>query len=547
MTDVYVAFVRDDQAYAEALAVALQGSGFTVSRSASVVEAIETCGAIVVLWTPAAARSKLFIDAADRAFRAGKMVLARMGQDPLPPMFAGTEVHSLARWSGDPESPEIDSIVFHVDRLINRGRPPAGAPPQPDAAPETAHPARGVVHPFPGGSSGGAMRAPRPAEAPRAAPPQPTPQPYQMAAPADPLAEEAAYWRRIQHATDPGEFYAYLDRYGRNGAFAELAEARVRALTVRPGARPPVGAPLPQAMPAPMPHPMQPPMQQPPMQGPPIGRGGFTMNPPVQRAAPARAEPPPLRAPVDPEAAGARSGGGMRGFAFLLFLAIIGGGGYYIYTQLEGPAVVVADGGDEPWTPPANSPAEPEATLDEALVDAPTPPSRPAAPTRAAQAAPTPEPEPPIPAPVFRTLPPAPPPPAPAPAVAAPAASLQNDVGPVAIAAPAQILPPSPPPAAKAGPTVRPRWARRPSERDMAAAFPANAQRLNIEGRVVLDCLIGTDLAVRCRTRSETPAGYGFGAAALRVAQQFRAAPTLMDGRPAAGERAQVSLIFKPE
>ena len=41
MSDVYVAFVRDDQSYAEALAVALQGSGFTVSRSPSVVEAID--------------------------------------------------------------------------------------------------------------------------------------------------------------------------------------------------------------------------------------------------------------------------------------------------------------------------------------------------------------------------------------------------------------------------------------------------------------------------------------------------------------------------
>ena len=83
--------------------------------------------------------------------------------------------------------------------------------------------------------------------------------------------------------------------------------------------------------------------------------------------------------------------------------------------------------------------------------------------------------------------------------------------------------------------------------RDLAGAYPAAAQRRNVEGRVSLDCLIGNDLAIRCRTLSETPSGYGFAAAALRVSQRFRAAPTLEDGRAAAGERAQVTLVFKPQ
>lgn len=165
MSDVYVAFVRDDQSYAEALAVALQGSGFTVSRSSSVVDAIGECAAIVVLWTPAAARSKLFVDAADRAFRSGKMVLARMGSDPLPQMFAGTEAHSLSRWSGDPESPDIDSIVFHVDRLVSRARLASGARPAAEGAPQSAPSPRGVVHRFPSG--GAATARARPAEEPQ--------------------------------------------------------------------------------------------------------------------------------------------------------------------------------------------------------------------------------------------------------------------------------------------------------------------------------------------------------------------------------------------
>ncbi len=561
MSDVYVAFVRDDQSYAEALAVALQGSGFTVSRSASVVEAVDTCGAIVVLWTPAAARSKLFIDAADRAFRAGKMVLARMGGDPLPPMFTGVEAHTLTRWSGDPESPEIDSIVFHVDRLVNRtrlrpgpGQPgPTGPLTGQDGPAEPPPNQRGVVHQFPGGAGtgGAAMRATRPAEAPRA-----PPQAYPMPTPSDPLAEEAAYWRRIQHSTDPAEFYGYLERYGRNGAFAELAEARMQALAPRPGQRPPrpgttppMPQPMPQAMPGPIPQPMQ---------APPINRGGFSMDPPVGRAAPRnqRVDAPPIRPRPAGAPAGVRDepassgGGGVRGLFFLLFLAIIGGGGYYIYTQLQGPEVAAIEDSAEPWTPPQGSPAEPEPTPGELAdaglaVSAPIParPVRQPPPERAAAKEQAPEPPPP--APVFRTLPPAP---APTPAPVSVGADLQRDVGPAVTAAPIQITPPpTPAPSAQTLPTVRPRWAQRPSERDLRAAYPASAQRANVEGRVVLDCVIGTDLAIRCRARSETPAGYGFAAAALRVAQQFRSAPLLMDGRPAAGERATVSLIFRPE
>jgi len=521
MSDVYVAFVRDDQSYAEALAVALQGSGFTVSRSASVVEAIDTCGAIVVLWTPAAARSKLFVDAADRAFRAGKMVLARMGADPLPQIFAGVEAHSLTRWSGDPESPEIDSIVFHVDRLCNRGRPR-----EPAASPVRD---RGVV-PFPGG----AMRATaaRPAERPQ---PQPQPAAYQPAG--DPLAEEAAFWRRIQHSADPADFYAYLDRYGRGGAFAELAESRLRSLSPRPG-----GGPGP--MPAPMPQPMPQSMHG----GPTVQRGGFAMGAPTMRPVPPpRLDPHPARAPAAASGGPQRSSG-VRGIAVLIFLAVIGGGGFYIYQQLRGPDPAASESA-EPWTPPAGSPAESEfAATETAPEGAPPRAQQTAQRTSAAPPRTTParEPDPPTPAPTFRIVPTATAPTTSATVAAPPPATYdpQRDVGPT-IGAP-MTLPASAPPTA-ALPKAKPRWARRPSDRDLRDAYPAAAQRRNVEGRVVLDCLIGTDLAIRCRSVSESPAGYGFAAAALRVAQQFRSAATLDDGRPAAGERATVALVFRSE
>jgi outer membrane biosynthesis protein TonB len=589
MSDVYVAFVRDDQPFAEALAVAMQGSGFTVSRSSSVVDAIGECAAIVVLWTPAAARSKLFVDAADRAFRSGKMVLARMGSDPLPPMFAGTEAHALSRWTGDPESQDIDSIVFHVDRLVSRARLASGGravPEQPEAAP----PPRGVVHRFPSGGGAAAARA-RPAE-------QPQPTMAHAAAPADSLAEEASYWRQIQHSNNPGDFYAYLERFGREGTFAELAEARISALGPRSAPAPhqpsayqpqqppsmqhaPQHAPQYQPQYQPQPQPQQPPPRQPPHQQPyqqpgpgpgPVARGGFNMQPPpaarpAPRPAPQpapRLDPHPARARVEaPPSAAPRDtgGGGMRGIVFLIFLAVVGGGGFYVYQQFRGPAPDSETAvSTEDWLPPTTSsnPADDGQPTD--AVGDPNP-----IPAETTSAAPRREPAPrqqqaasaasvvedgPTPQPTLRTIPStasAPPPERYPATVGDPeaASAFLREVAPPPVATTAPVATPAfAAPAAR--PPSRPRWAQRATGRDLTAAYPAAAARRNVEGRVVLDCLIGADLAIRCRATSETPGGYGFAAAALRVAQKYRAQPTMEDGRPSAGERTTIAINFRP-
>ena len=570
MSDVYVAFVRDDQSYAEALAVALQGSGFTVSRSASVVEAIGECAAIVVLWTPAAARSKLFVDAADRAFRSGKMVLARMGSDPLPAMFTGVEAHPLARWSGDPESPDVDPVVFHVDRLVSRARLASGGRPPSEERPQATP--RGVVHHFPSG--GAATARARPMEQPQ--PQQRMDSAPRVASPADPLAEEASFWRQIQHSSNPGDFYAYLERYGRQGAFAELAEARIQQLTPRsaPAPQPPPYQPPPQSYAPQQPYPQTPmpgPVSRGP--GPGSGPGGFSMQPPVARPMPRpqpqpqpqpRLDPHPARARVEPPSAPPREtggGGGMRGLALLIFLALVGGGGFYVYQQFRGPDAAPVESADSTWEEPtaSSNPADDGAApvhggdanqiAGGVATRAEPAPSRPAqrAPAASTQAPPS---DGPTPEPVLRTIPAAATaaPPARAPATVGDpeaAAALLRDIAPAPTAAPA-AQPPATQPVAVARAPSRPRWAQRASGRDLTDNYPAAAARRSVEGRVVLDCLIGADLAIRCRATSETPAGYGFAAAALRVAQKYRSQPTMEDGRPAAGERTSIAISFKP-
>ncbi|HYD73954.1 MAG TPA: energy transducer TonB, partial [Candidatus Binatia bacterium] len=74
-------------------------------------------------------------------------------------------------------------------------------------------------------------------------------------------------------------------------------------------------------------------------------------------------------------------------------------------------------------------------------------------------------------------------------------------------------------------------WVERPTGQDFARNYPHDAIRNNIEGRVVLDCLVGADGRLSCAVISENPPGHGFGDASLRISREFRAARKTVDGR----------------
>jgi protein TonB len=75
-----------------------------------------------------------------------------------------------------------------------------------------------------------------------------------------------------------------------------------------------------------------------------------------------------------------------------------------------------------------------------------------------------------------------------------------------------------------------PHWLQTP--RDLARYYPMMALRRDIEGAVQLDCLVTTSGALQCAVVSETPASWGFGAAAIRIAQHYRMVPARRDGAP---------------
>lgn len=80
-----------------------------------------------------------------------------------------------------------------------------------------------------------------------------------------------------------------------------------------------------------------------------------------------------------------------------------------------------------------------------------------------------------------------------------------------------------------APPTIsNPHWLQTPH--DLARYYPAMALRRSIEGDVQLDCLVTTAGALQCAIVSETPANWGFGAAAIRIAQDYRMLPATRNG-----------------
>lgn len=92
---------------------------------------------------------------------------------------------------------------------------------------------------------------------------------------------------------------------------------------------------------------------------------------------------------------------------------------------------------------------------------------------------------------------------------------------------------------------TNPVWVARPDAAAFTRAYPRRALDAGREGRAVLECYANVDGSLACAVVEETPRGFGFGNAALRVARDFRLAPTMADGRSVSGGRVRVPIIFR--
>jgi protein TonB len=106
-------------------------------------------------------------------------------------------------------------------------------------------------------------------------------------------------------------------------------------------------------------------------------------------------------------------------------------------------------------------------------------------------------------------------------------------------------LGPAEPTAAPAPVITNPVWLSRPGAREFERYYPPRALERGREGRVTLDCIVGANGAIACAVARETPEGWGFGAAALKIAPSFRLAPRMEDGRATEGGTVRVDLAFR--
>ncbi|MET0181828.1 MAG: TonB family protein [Caulobacterales bacterium] len=560
MTDVLIVCVRDDEVQAKALADLFEREGMSVGGAPADDAALKNCGATVVIWSQASIRSRPFLDAAQRVVNAGKGVVACLIDAPPASSLNQSPCFDLRAWNGSPDDPLVDPLYFAVDRMVNasQGARPAAAEtsyaaPQPafqQSAPPPygRSPARQDTRP----QEPPRYEAPR-YEAPRAFEPAPEPRRRAPSPPApdhahDPISAEAMRWRAIRHSRDPAAFLHYLSEYGPEGAFAELAEMRLKQLQdsnttpLKAAARSVTrAAPVARAEPRPEPRPA--PRRPEPRDSWPeeqYAERPARMEAPRERAA-ARIDLSPPQEYYSERSAPPEKRGGGGAIRFVILFLILGGGAlaagmYFGNGQrfLPGQAVVAQQqeqaptAVEEPMAGVQQEAATPP-VADSNAVGGPTeleeanfnqPPARAEAPRPAQQREERFE------------------------------ASSANGT-------PASLMPGTPRTApvqmASAAETARPTiaqggvsWRTRATADDLSAAYPAAARRAGIEGRVRLGCTIRNDLGPDCVVVSETPMGQGFGDAALRIARNYRANPQLSDGANAEGARAELNMSFRP-
>jgi len=113
--------------------------------------------------------------------------------------------------------------------------------------------------------------------------------------------------------------------------------------------------------------------------------------------------------------------------------------------------------------------------------------------------------------------------------------SLGHPVGP----------PPRPRPGSHPSVITNPDWLHKPTEDEMMSFYPAQALRAGLEGHASIHCYVAvTGTRENCRTIEETPAGQGFGEAAIALSSIILMRPATRDGVPTGGFGVNVPIRF---
>jgi protein TonB len=90
-----------------------------------------------------------------------------------------------------------------------------------------------------------------------------------------------------------------------------------------------------------------------------------------------------------------------------------------------------------------------------------------------------------------------------------------------------------------------PVWTARPTDAQIAALHPPQAA--GQQGRTVVECAVSDQGTLQaCKVVGETPAGAGFGDAAVALAKHFRIRPAADDGASLVGAHVLVPVRWTP-
>jgi len=87
-------------------------------------------------------------------------------------------------------------------------------------------------------------------------------------------------------------------------------------------------------------------------------------------------------------------------------------------------------------------------------------------------------------------------------------------------------------------------WDSRPTGRDFERHYPRGAADARRSGVAILCCVVQADGTLDCASAYESPAGEGFGDAAVQIARAFRMKATDASAWTASGERIRVPIWF---
>ena len=92
---------------------------------------------------------------------------------------------------------------------------------------------------------------------------------------------------------------------------------------------------------------------------------------------------------------------------------------------------------------------------------------------------------------------------------------------------------------------TQPDWVEKPTAEDLARYYPPEAVRQGVDGRTMIACDVAASGRLQaCTVLMEDPAQYGFGSAALQLAQHFQMRPMSKNGQAVSGGKVRIPIRF---